>query len=210
MKNNNAPKPLPENETNIVYKFECTVGTCRGRKIDYIGLTTTSLKKRMENHRYNGAIHMHFKQAHDRRPKTGELLENSKVLHRVDNYHRLAITEAVSIELQKPLLNIQREFDLVLPSCRRRKRENNTIQADPTSPSSTPTSPGAPLSCTSEGSQRGNVARGEPGSEQRTEEPIQATDYVRLRLRPRARAGETGRMQVQTRTRRGTHYQGNE
>ena len=30
MKNNNTPKPSKENETNIVYKFECNVGACKG------------------------------------------------------------------------------------------------------------------------------------------------------------------------------------
>ena len=48
MKNNNAPKPTLENETNVVYRFECTVGNCRGRNVDYIGLTATTLKARMK------------------------------------------------------------------------------------------------------------------------------------------------------------------
>ena len=106
MKNSNTPKPALENETNVVYRFECTVGACRGRKVDYIGLTTTTLRKRMENHRYNGAISGHFKNVHERRPTTNELLQNSTILHRVQNFQRLAITEAVCIELRKPLLNI--------------------------------------------------------------------------------------------------------
>ena len=160
----------------------------------------------MENHRYNGAIHMHYKHAHDRKPKTQELIENSKILHRVQNYHRLAISEAVSIELRKPLLNIQREFDLVLPSCRRKKRQNDVIQLDPASPSSAPNLADAPQPTTNEGSQpEGEVTRGGPRGNQRTEEePPQPTDYVRLRLRPRPQGGEAGQTRVHTRTRQNT------
>ena len=159
----------------------------------------------MENHRYNGAIHMHYKHAHDRKPKTQELIENSKILHRVQNYHRLAISEAVSIELRKPLLNIQREFDLVLPSCRRKRRENDVIQVDPALPSSALTPADAPQPISEGGQSEGEVTRGGQGGNQRAEEePPQPTDYVRQRLRPRLHGGETGQTRVHTRTRQGT------
>ena len=95
----------------------------------------------MESHRYNGAIHSHYKKTHDRKPTTQELMESSSVLHRVTKYNRLAITEAVSIELRKPLLNVQREFDLVLPSCRRRKRQTDTHPEEPLPPSPHPSNP---------------------------------------------------------------------
>ena len=173
MKNNNAPKPTLANETNVVYRFECTVGPCRGRNIDYIGLTTTTLQKRMESHRYNGAIHTHYKKAHDRRPKTKELVESSSVLHHVPKYHRLAITEAVSIELRKPILNVQREFDLVLPSCRKRNRQTDKQQEEPAAlPPNADTPP--------------ETTDGERGGDNGDPAP---TDYVRSRLRPRMRPG---------------------
>ena len=139
----------------------------------------------MENHRYNGAIHGHFKKVHDRRPTTNELLENSTILHRVQNFQRLAITEAVSIELRKPLLNIQREFDLVLPSCRRKRREIEPLTDNP------PPAPQGPHPVDQQ--QPTPAGRGQGGNgprqEQATDQQDQrnTTDYVRLRLRPRAR-----------------------
>ena len=127
----------------------------------------------MESHRYNGAIHSHYKKTHDRKPTTQELMESSSVLHRVTKYNRLAITEAVSIELRKPLLNVQREFDLVLPSCRRRKRQTDTHPEEPLPPSPHPSAPTTP----------GTTEEGRGGET--------TTDYVRTRLRPRIRLGIT-------------------
>ena len=73
-------------------------------------------------HRNNGAIHQHFVDVHDRKPALQELIENTQVLHRESNYGRLIITEAVSITVQKPTLNIQQEADNILPSCKGRRR----------------------------------------------------------------------------------------
>ena len=193
MKNNNTPRPALENETNVVYRFECTVGACRGRSIDYIGLTTTSLRKRMESHRYNGAIHTHFKKAHERKPTTKELLENSSILHLVPNYLRLAITEAVSIELRKPKLNVQREFDLVLPSCRKRDRETNMTQDVAPLPNvpipnaNTTVAPLPPPPPEEEGAEGAEGHAEVRGTEQQVEAPT--TEYVRQRLRPRTLQG---------------------
>ena len=159
----------------------------RSRNTDYIGLTTATLEKRMENHRYNGAIHTHFKKAHDRRPTSQELLDCSSILHRVQKFHRLAITEAVSIELRKPVLNIQREFDLVLPSCRKRERDNNnTTQNNPLPPAENPPATAAPPPALP-------PPNTEPGGSGENEDrrvepqPPSATEYVRQRVRPRVR-----------------------
>ena len=141
----------------------------------------------MENHRYNGAISGHFKNVHERRPTTNELLQNSTILHRVQNFQRLAITEAVCIELRKPLLNIQREFDLVLPSCRRKRREIEPLKDDPPrAPQDLhPADPQQPTPAG--GRQGGNAPRQEPEDDQQDQQ--NTTDYVRLRLRPRTRPG---------------------
>ena len=150
----------------------------------------------MESHRYNGAIHAHFKNTHERKPTTKELLESATILHRVANYHRLAITEAVAIELRKPKLNVQREFDLILPSCRKRDRLATPFQNESSFPTPNPNE--APLPAIApQGEEGGDAARG-PG-EERQGEP-QVNDYVRLRLRPRTHQGRTTRTGVQTRT----------
>ena len=120
MRNNTAPKRVHEDETNIVYEFTCPDDACRRRDVNYIGLTRKTLKGRMKAHSYSGAINDHFTTTHDRRPKVDELVSNTTIIHREPKGKRLAVAEAVSIALRQPKLNIQCEFDYVLPSCRRR------------------------------------------------------------------------------------------
>ena len=74
----------------------------------------------MKSHSYGGAIREHFTTVHDRRPKVVELVQNTTIVHREPQRKRLAVAEAVSIALRRPKLNVQCEFDFVLPSCRRR------------------------------------------------------------------------------------------
>ena len=95
---------------------------CKSHVKDYIGHCTTTLRRRLVAHRNHGAIHQHFVDVHDRKPTVQELIENTQVVHKESNYGRLIITEAVSITIQKPTLNIQQEADNTLPSCRGRRR----------------------------------------------------------------------------------------
>ena len=74
----------------------------------------------MKAHSYGGAIREHFTDVHHRRPKVDELVSNTTIIHREPERKRLAVAEAVSIALRRPKLNVQCEFDFVLPSCRRR------------------------------------------------------------------------------------------
>ena len=73
----------------------------------------------MKSHSYGGAINDHYTSTHNRRPKVDELVNNTKIVHREPERKRLAVAEAVSIAIQRPKLNVQCEFDLLLPSCRR-------------------------------------------------------------------------------------------
>ena len=67
--------------------------------------------------------------SHDRKPTVEELIENTQIVHKETNFRRLVITEAVSITIQKPSLNIQQEADRTLPSCRGRRptQSNNNM-----------------------------------------------------------------------------------
>ena len=102
------------------YHFKCSVDACQHRTSDYIGLTTQTLRKRLSQHRNSGAINAHYTDVHFRLPRIDELLENTKVIHKENLKPRLLIAEAVSIALHRPTLNVQTEFDYVLPSCRSR------------------------------------------------------------------------------------------
>ena len=129
MKNNTAPGVSKEECTNVVYKFLCPEEICKSHVKDYIGYCTTTLRRRLQAHRNQGAIHQHFVDKHDRKPTVEELIENTQIVHKESNFRRLVITEAVSITIQKPSLNIQQEADRTLPSCRGRRptQTNNTI-----------------------------------------------------------------------------------
>ena len=120
MRNNTAPKKALEDETNVVYEFTCPDDACRRRNTNYVGLTRRTLKGRMRGHAHNGAIRDHYISIHNRRPKAEELVQNSTIIHREPERRRLTVAEAVSIALRRPKLNIQCEFDFMLPSCRRR------------------------------------------------------------------------------------------
>ena len=121
MKNNTAPEGPKEMCTNVVYKFSCPEETCKSPSTDYLGYTTTTLRRRLLAHRNQGAIHQHFVDIHDRKPSLKELIDSTNIIHKESRYGRLLITEAVSIAIQKPSLNIQMDFNTALPSCRSRR-----------------------------------------------------------------------------------------
>ena len=125
MRNSTAPRKSQEDETNVVYKFVCPDDACQHRNINYIGLTRKTLKERMKKHRNAGAINEYYTSVHDRRPTVPELLENTTIIHLEPERKRLAVAEAVSIALRRPTLNVQCEFDYVLPSRRRRTDDSS-------------------------------------------------------------------------------------
>ena len=127
MRNSTAERKSLEETTNVEYSYKCSVDACKHRAITYIGLTTTTLRRRMQAHRNHGGIHNHFTTTHDRKPLLKELLSNTSIIHRENRTFRLNVAEAVSIALKHPVLNTQTESDYVLPSARRRA---TTIRRD--------------------------------------------------------------------------------
>ena len=119
MKNSTAPTVQKESKTGVVYKFRCPEEVCKPLDSSYVGHTMTTLRRRLQAHRNNGAIHQHFIDVHDKKPPLEELIENTDIIHRENNYGRLVIAEAVSINQQKPTLNVQISSEYVLPSNRR-------------------------------------------------------------------------------------------
>ena len=89
MRNNTTDGKSLEEETNVVYQFICPVGACQHRNTTYIGLTTTTLRRRMLAHRNNGGINKHFTNSHDQKPLLTELLENTTIIHRESQKYRL-------------------------------------------------------------------------------------------------------------------------
>ena len=107
MRNNTAKERTLAEQTNVVYQFKCSVGACKHRNMTYIGLTTTTLRRRMAAHRNHGGINTHFTETHDRKPLVTELLANTTIRHREQQKYRLYIAEAISILNHHSVLNTQ-------------------------------------------------------------------------------------------------------
>ena len=141
MKNSTAPQGSKETWTNVVYKFSCSEEMCKSPSKNYIGHTTTTIRRRLQAHRNQGAIHQHFVDVHDRKPALQELIDNTEIIHKERNYGRLLITEAVSITMQKPSLNIQQETDQILPSSKGKHNLRRTDHQAPRPPDADATRP---------------------------------------------------------------------
>ena len=69
--------------------------TCQSAS--YIGMTRTTLKKRLDAHYYNGSIFKHYKYYHNEQLTKENLYNNTKILEKVQDWNRLVIKEALKI-----------------------------------------------------------------------------------------------------------------
>lgn len=107
MKNNMTATPSLLRQTNIVYNFECPLPHCRAER--YIGMTQSTLSRRLTNHAQSGSIFEHFKYEHNCKPSREQLVNNTTILARADNRFKLAIKEALLILEHAPAIN--KQFD---------------------------------------------------------------------------------------------------
>ena len=124
MRNSTAPRPQKEATTNVVYKFSCPESRCDD-SIVYIGRTSSTLRRRLQYHRSQGAIFQHYTENHNMKPPLQKLIEHTEIMHKEQNFRKLQIAEAVSITLQHPTLNIQQFAEFTLPSIRPINRNQN-------------------------------------------------------------------------------------
>ena len=116
MKNNLSLEPSSKNEkSHLIYRFTCNQGECMSllSKNDYIGMTTTTLKERINKHRYDGAIFDHFIDEHgcdrQQRPVLENLLDCTEILYHENDPDLLHIYEALHIKKLKSQLNNVRD-----------------------------------------------------------------------------------------------------
>ena len=104
-------KPSQNNDklkrTNVIYKYSCSHEDCLLRKTDYIGLTTTTLSRRLTMHLRDGAPRDHTTQIHHRQITRQDLTDNTTILTMCNNRRRLQVLEALYIRRDKPKLNKQ-------------------------------------------------------------------------------------------------------
>ena len=93
--------------TNVVYKFTCPLEGCRPQADHYIGVTTTTLSRRLTMHLQQGAIKQHMHDKHNTELTRKTLVQNTSIIASTDNTRKLAVLEALYIQEHKPSLNIQ-------------------------------------------------------------------------------------------------------
>lgn len=107
MKNNLRPETEALKQTNVVYQFQCKHEDCEPRNISYIGLTTTTLSRRLTMHLQSGAIKNHYTNKHRQQLTRTNLVENTKIIKKAQDYQHLQILEALLIKKNRPHLNLQ-------------------------------------------------------------------------------------------------------
>ena len=82
---------------------------------EYIGMTKTTLKKRLDAHYYNGNIQEHHNLYHKKKITKENLQENTIIIEKENKYKKLVVKKALKIIELSPKLNVQFEnFSLTL------------------------------------------------------------------------------------------------
>ena len=102
---NNPHSTTTLQETNVVYRFQCTTGDCATRNVYYIGHTTTSLSRRLTMHLQDGGPKTHLHDQHGARLTRELLTNNTTIIARQHDKRRLAITETILIRDTSPIIN---------------------------------------------------------------------------------------------------------
>ena len=131
MKNNISQNPNPSQHSNVGYEFSCPNEGCKLRNMNYIGMTTTTLSRRLTMHLQSGSIKDHMREQHQSTLNRKELTENTKILKYCHDSTRLLITEALLIRNKRPTLNNQttgldRTFNLFSSNTRTTPSEQPT------------------------------------------------------------------------------------
>ena len=107
MRNSSAPRPETLQKTNLVYEYTCKYGECEHLNSSYIGLTTTTLSRRLTMHLQSGAIKQHTRWDHNVDLTREMLVRNTRIIDLENDYNRLQILEALYIREKDPIINRQ-------------------------------------------------------------------------------------------------------
>jgi hypothetical protein len=108
MKNNPIKTSSKLQSTNVLYKFTCPHEDCKlQQNVEYIGMTTTTLSRRLTCHLSSGGPKEHMRSLH-RTTLTRKTLEDNTII--IKQYHdpvRLAVAEALLKREATPAINSQ-------------------------------------------------------------------------------------------------------
>ena len=123
MKNKRQAEAVPLREDHVVYEHTCTIEGCGPQT--YIGMTCTTLSRRLTCHLQNGAIKQHHSNLHRTIPTRKELEDGTTIVDRKRDPRRLLFLEALYIAEREPSMNMQTNDLQVLPSLKRKPRIEN-------------------------------------------------------------------------------------
>ena len=105
----NSPKECDKDisRVGVIYQYFCQLGDCKLQNNSYIGMTTTTLSRRLTSHLQAGTPKMHTIQKHNIHLTREMLVNNTTILDGDNNKKRLQIKEALYISNKKPTMNIQ-------------------------------------------------------------------------------------------------------
>ena len=108
LRNNITNDNSPLKQTNVIYHYKCTTGDCALLpNSGYIGLTTTSLSRRLTMHLQSGGPLTHMEKHHHQKLTRQTLTANTTILARGTTGRQLSALEAVYIRDMDPLINKQ-------------------------------------------------------------------------------------------------------
>ena len=127
MRNNLNTNHSDLQQTNVIYNFMCPLPHCKAEQ--YIGLTQTTLSRRLTMHAQAGSIFQHFKTKHQAKPTRIQLTENTTIIARAENRFKLAIKEALLILHNAP--DINKQFDNFTSILKLHAHRNNCHNSKP-------------------------------------------------------------------------------
>ena len=109
MKNDLSPPKRVIDGTNVIYEYKCPLEDCclQHKNNRYIGLTTCTLSRRLTYHLQNGSIKDHENACSKLKLTRPKIVQNTKILYKLNDFHKLAVMEAILINFREPALNDQ-------------------------------------------------------------------------------------------------------
>ena len=120
-------------ESHLIYEFSCPFDDCARLHASYIGMTTTTLSRRLTMHKKEGTIRIHLQTIHNITTTRDILNNNTRILYKNPNYFCLKLAEAIFIDNRKPKLNVQTQIATILPT-RRTMTNHDAIHPNILSP----------------------------------------------------------------------------
>ena len=106
MRNNLNQTPLLQC-TRTIYEYVCPDEDCKPQGSSYIGHSLTTLSRRLTMHKQNGAILEHVRDVHKTDLTRENIVNNTKIIRRINDPIRLQIAESLLIKKHRPIINRQ-------------------------------------------------------------------------------------------------------